>query len=96
MYDFLLRADYSAPPTFGEGGGDGLATEWTWVAPATRSLSPSGMMLNGTVMKVAEWLMPMTSSTHYREMKEGKEETRGPGLKHGWNLGKRLMTEPRG
>ncbi|GIT18373.1 MAG: hypothetical protein CM1200mP39_11790 [Dehalococcoidia bacterium] len=32
MYDFLLRADYSAPPTFGEGGGMDLRLSGRWIA----------------------------------------------------------------
>ena len=82
MYDFLLRADYSAPPTFGEGGGDGLATEWTLDRP--------GNKITFTIRDDAKWNCDEGGGmvdahdivySFTESMKEGTKSTRGPGLK---------------
>ncbi len=81
MYDFLLRADYSAPPDFGEPGGDGLATSWVLDRP--------GNTITFTIRDDAKWNcdeggMVTAHDIVYsftESMQEGTKSTRGPGLK---------------
>jgi len=81
FYDFLIRADYSAPPSFGEAGTDGLAISWE-VAPDRSTLTfkirtdaKFNCSEGGTVTAhdIAYSIM--------ESMSEGTKSTRGPGIK---------------
>lgn len=81
FYDFLLRADYSAPPGFGEVGSGGLATAW--------ELAPDRSKITFTIRTDAKFNCDEggTVTAHdvaysvMESMGEGTKSTRGPGIK---------------
>ena len=81
FYDFLLRADYSAPPNFGEPGSGGLATSW--------ELAPDRSKITFKIRTDAKFNCSQGGAVTAEDivysfeesMGEGTKSTRGPGIK---------------
>ncbi len=81
FYDFLLRADYSAPPDFGAVGNGGIATAWDLDSGRTK--------ITFTIRTDAEFNCDQAGTVTAHDaaysfteaMGEGTKSTRGPGIK---------------
>ena len=81
FYDFLIRADYSAPPGFGVPGSGGIATSWE-VAPDRSQITFK--IRTDAKFNCSEGGTVTAHDVAYsinESMGEGTKSTRGPGIK---------------
>ena len=81
FYDFLLRADYAAPPEFAQAGSDGLATAWEVSSDRTTLTFTIRTDANFNCSEGGQVTAHDVAYSFNESMSEGTKSTRGPGIK---------------
>jgi len=81
FYDFLVRADYSAPPTFGVPGPNGLATSWELSSDRSKITFKIRTDAEFNCSEAGKVTAHDVAYSFEEAMGEGTKSTRGPGIK---------------